>query len=858
MNIKTAYSLGVTMHNTQKDQIKKLLQLKTAPKGDIAADIKVALYVVACLYQFNFNNVNKLGMCAQLLGAVGFKGHITDYGIGEYKQILNELVASGSLVSLGNFDVYAAPEQIVSLKAEVRAKEIDEAFGKNKIYTFFIRTDKGDELNLFSNIQILPHDEVEVFSIKGSDKAYVNRLIKKRLCVLGRLQSIGTKERYARLMPDEPNLQGLEFSFINKADLNGAKSGDIVIAEIVKRTGRGFIVKVQQVVHDIGNLNNVIVMAVLRNDIPNTWPENLSRVLPRIPSEVKKEETIGRVDLRDLPLVTIDGEDARDFDDAVYCKAEGKKWRLFVSIADVSYYVRPGTLIDKEAVFRCNSCYFPNYVIPMLPEKLSNGICSLNPNVDRLCMTCEMIINAKGQIETYRFYPAVMRSHARLTYTEAWKMISEGISDIPEHQSLISDVKELYKLYGALKADRKRRGGISIESEELHFIFNEKMEIVGVQPLVRNDAHMLIEECMIAANVAAATFVSEHNYETLYRIHAKPPIKKLGLLAGQLARFGLSLTGGEEPTSQDFAKLAQAIENREDKKVISEFILRSMAKAEYSPQNIGHFGLALQKYAHFTSPIRRYADLQLHRVIKFILEKEEHAWGKIGARYYNKPELLALGSKCTERELAADTAEREVDAQLACVYAQQFIGEIVEGTITGCSSFGLFVHLDNIGADGMVYIGNFSSYMNYNAVNQTLVDSYNKVYAIGDKIKVIVGAVDVNERKIDLLPLSNRPNKSQLRKGRDKQLAQQERLRQLDENVNKEDLFDKIAHISRAQEAQAQDEAPRKIHASDDWGDELLMSKHYANPLKMPDSAFENIGVLNGSSSKAKKKKRKN
>ena len=358
--------------------------------------------------------------------------------------------------------------------------------------------------------------------------------------------------------------------------------------------------------------------------------------------------------------------------------------------------------------------------------------------------------------------------------------------------------------------------------------------------------------------MAAATFVSEHNYETLYRIHAKPPIKKLGLLAGQLARFGLSLTGGEEPTSQDFAKLAQAIENREDKKVISEFILRSMAKAEYSPQNIGHFGLALQKYAHFTSPIRRYADLQLHRVIKFILEKEEHAWGKIGARYYNKPELLALGTRCTERELAADTAEREVDAQLACVYAQKFIGEVVEGTITGCSSFGLFVHLDAIGADGMVYIGNFSSYMNYNAVNQTLVDSYNKVYAIGDKIKVIVGAVDVNERKIDLLPLSNRPNKAQLRKGRDKQLAQQERLRQLDENVNKEDLFDKIANISRAQEAQAQDEAPRKIHVSDDWGDELLMSKHYANPLKMPDSAFENIGVLNGSASKAKKKKRKN
>ncbi len=851
------------MDVTQKEQVKKLLQLKTAPKGDIATDLKVALYVVASLYQFNFNDVSKLGMCAHLLGEVGFKGHIAKLGLDDCKQILNELVASGALVSLGSFDIYVAPAMISSFNTEVKAKEGFELFEGEKGYVFYVSNDKGEDFNLFSNIQILPHDEVEVLTIKGSDKAYVNRLLKKRVCVLGRLQTIGANDRYARLMPDEPNLKDLEFSFYNKDDVKEAKAGDIVIAEIVKRTKSGFRVIVQQVVHDIGNLNNIIVMAVLRNDIPNAWPESLNHVLPRIPSEVKPEETVGREDLRAVPLVTIDGEDARDFDDAVYCQKEGRdKWRLFVAIADVSYYVRPGTLIDKEALVRCNSCYFPNFVIPMLPEKLSNGICSLNPNVDRLCMTCEMIINSKGQIENYRFYPAVMRSHARLTYTEAWQMIEQGTTDIPEHQDLIENIKELYKLYGALKADRKRRGGISIESEELHFIFNEKMEIVGVKPLVRNDAHMLIEECMIAANVAAATFVSEHQYETLYRVHAKPPLKKLGLLAGQLARFGLSLTGGEEPTSQDYAKLAQALEDRPDRKIISEFILRSMSKAEYTPQNIGHFGLALQKYAHFTSPIRRYADLQLHRVIKFILEKSDHKWGRIGARFYNKPELLALGTRCTERELAADNAEREVDAQLACVYAQNFIGETVVGTITGCSNFGLFVHLDDIGADGMIYIGNFPTYMEFDHIKQTLTSANNKVYAIGDKIKVIIAAVDVDERKIDLMPLSNKPNAKLLQKKRQSQISRQEKKRKLDENVDKEAIFDKIANISRPQEAKAQDEVPRQLHSHDalaeDWSDEIAKASIYNNPLKMPNSAFDNIGALNGSYTKGKKKKRKN
>ena len=263
-------------------------------------------------------------------------------------------------------------------------------------------------------------------------------------------------------------------------------------------------------------------MAVLRNDIPSSWPDNMPKALARIPDIVSEDDWKGRPDIRDVPLMTIDGEDARDFDDAVYCHREGRGWKLYVAIADVSYYVRPGSVLDHEAVNRCNSCYFPNYVIPMLPEKLSNGICSLNPDVDRLCMCCEMDINEKGETTKYAFYPAVMRSHARLTYTEAWQMISEGTAKYPEHEAMIPHVKELYNLYHALDAYRKRRGGISIEGTEQHFVFNENMEITGVEPLERNDAHKLIEECMIAANVAAACFVAENRCQTLYRVHAAP------------------------------------------------------------------------------------------------------------------------------------------------------------------------------------------------------------------------------------------------------------------------------------------------------------------------------------------------
>jgi ribonuclease R len=844
--------------NTEKQRLTSLLSLKSAPQGKIEGDFRVALYAVAALYQLDFSKNSNFGLCASLLGSVGFKGDVSRYKVEDYYNTLDDLVAKGSLVQICDKKVYAVPSEVKIITAKVRAVEnpLLKGIDDVKHYSYVISDETGKEYHLNTDLVIMPNDEVEAVITKSSDVAFVKNLTKVRQCVLGRIMLFGKKK--ASLMPDEANLKEMFFDFASDSDLGEAKSGDVVIAQIVKRVGLNrFLVKTREVVKDIGNLNNIIVMAVLRNDIPHIWPDNLIKSLSRIPNEVSAKDIHGRVDLRDIPLVTIDGEDARDFDDAVYCKKEGTGWRLFVSIADVSYYVKPGTLLDKEAVNRCNSCYFPNFVIPMLPEKLSNGICSLNPDVDRLCMTCEMVISKVGKIESYKFYPAVMRSHARLTYTEAWQMISEGTVIFEEHKSVMDDVKELYNLYQAFKKDRRNRGGISVESEELHFVFNENMEIEGVKPLERNDAHKLIEECMIAANVAAATFVAEHQAQTLYRVHAKPMEKKLGLLVNQLARFGLSLKGGDSPTSKDYMMLADSVAGREDAKIINELILRSMSKAEYSPDNIGHFGLALEKYAHFTSPIRRYADLQLHRVIKYLLEKEQkHDWGRIGSRSYTKAELVALGVKCTDREIAADTAEHEVDGTLACIYMEKFIGEVVNGTVTACTKFGVFVHLDDYGVDGMIYIGNFDSYMSFDERTQTLVSNRGEVYAVGKKIRVVVSGVNEEEHKIDLRPdTMSKKELMYLKKERDSLVAKREKISQNAPHSDKEKILKNLADISSARVASDEDKVQRKVAKK---GNSASLEKEYiSNPygtaVNMGQIKFPKKGKKKSKSKKGKK-----
>ncbi|MBO5565883.1 MAG: ribonuclease R [Succinivibrio sp.] len=831
------------MKKVDSDQIEKYLSLKNAPKGDPEKNFKVALYLVACCFHPDFSDASNFGVLANLLGSVGYKGKLSELGRDDYQNTLEDLCAKKALMKLGSFEVYAAPSQVKCIESQIRVREEKDLYGiygeDKGYYVFFIEDEDGSSYDLRSKYVMLPKDEVKAYCIQGSGVAYMDTLLKKRACVLGRLQLIGGKNRYAKLNPDEKNLGDIQFEFASKEDVGDAKSGDVVVAEILSRNNGGCFVKTREVVNNLGDLNSIIVMAVLRNDIPSDWPSNLLRSTSRIPTEVSEEDWRGREDLRSLPLVTIDGEDARDFDDAVYCRREGRDWRLFVAIADVSYYVKPGTLLDKEAMVRCNSCYFPNYVIPMLPEKLSNGICSLNPDVDRLCMVCEMLIDNQGKQKESRFYPAVMRSHARLTYTEAWQMISTGTTSIEEHQEITGDIKNLYELYKILDKNRVRRGGISIEGHEVHFLFDENKEIAGIEPLIRNDAHKLIEECMVAANVAAATFVAENKSQTLYRVHAKPTEKKLGMLISQLARYGLSLTGGDDPKPSDFAKLYAAIANRQDADIIGEFLLRSMSKAEYTPENIGHFGLALDKYAHFTSPIRRYADLQLHRTIKYILEKKQKcSWGKIGAKSYTKPELIALGTKCTQRELAADTAEREVDSELTCIYLEKFIGEKFTGTITACTGFGVFVRLNDFMIDGMIYIGNFSSYVGINEQNQTLTEG-NRTYRVGDEIEVILAAVDAQQHKLDLLPYyENQKNwkKRVVEKNissRDKSEQRRRKAQKDTAPLDKEKFLHKIADISRPVEATEAD-LVKRVKTKDDWSSELMAADHYVNPLKMP------------------------
>ncbi|MCR5537225.1 MAG: ribonuclease R [Succinivibrio sp.] len=826
---------------TKQERIKALLALPQAPKGPVGSDFKTALYLVSAMYNLDFSQPKNLAICANLLGSVGFKGSLKAVRLEDYQKELQVLCEDGALKRLGSSQVYGASGEVRTFSATVRAA-IDQTIllmDREKHYYFYVDTPEGEECLLHSSLMILPKDEVEVMMVpknNGKPLAYVSHLLKKRMCILGRVAHVGGRQRFATLMPDEPNLQSVQFNFLSKEDLGVARAGDVVITEIVSRTGSSCTVKTREVVKNLGNLNSIIIRAVLTHDLPSAWPKNLLKSLSRVPSEVSDAELAGRTDLRQLPLVTIDGADARDFDDAVYCTREGANWRLYVAIADVSYYVKLGTLLDKEAQQRCNSYYFPNYVIPMLPEQLSNGICSLNPNVDRLCMVCEMVITKKGLLDSYKFYPAVMNSHARLTYDEAWTMISKGSCTIPEHEGCIQDVQELNRLYQALNEARIRRGGISIESKEIYFKFDENLEICGIEPLVRNDAHKLIEECMVIANVAAATFVLEHKYETLFRVHAKPTEKKLAALSGQLSRFGLSLGTRDTPTPHDYAKFYEQVQKRQDSEVLGELLLRSMSKAEYSPVNIGHFGLSLEKYAHFTSPIRRYPDLQLHRVIKAILEHESKnhkpEWGKIGAHTYEKSELLILGARCNEREIAADEAEHEVDFALCCEYLKNFIGEVLDGTVTACTNYGLFVRLDDFMVDGLIFVGNFPDYMDYDPFTQTLVSGRGKVYGVGMKLKVKIAGIQPEERKIDLVLAQTAVRAPKPEKHPAKAQGKVQ---------DKEALFERISDISRLKEVSAADEVKRH-RSSEDLSSDLMVSHFYSNPLAMPHSAALELG----------------
>ena len=537
---------------------------------------------------------------------------------------------------------------------------------------------------------------------------------------------------------------------------NGARMGQVVVVELQERSA-SFNQPIGVITELLGDnmAKGMEVEIALRNhDIPHKFPSAVEKYVKKFTEEVPEEAKKGRVDLRNLPLVTIDGEDARDFDDAVYCEKHGKGWKLWVAIADVSYYVRLRSALDVEAYNRGNSVYFPNRVIPMLPEILSNGLCSLNPQVDRLCMVCEMQISAKGKLTDYRFYEAVMNSHARLTYTKVAKMLEGDEELLTRYSALVPHLEDLYKLYQALLGARHQRGAIDFETIETKFIFNAMGRIERIEPVVRNDAHKIIEECMILANIAAANFMEKHKEPALYRIHATPSEEKLTSFRTFLSEFGLTLDGGLKPTTKDYAALLEKVKERPDHELIQTMLLRSLSQAVYHADNIGHFGLALEEYAHFTSPIRRYPDLTLHRGIKYLLAKEQGAKRKTtdtGGYHYSFDEMDLLGNHCSMTERRADDATREVADWLKCEYMQDHVGGEFSGVISSVTGFGLFVRLDDLFIDGLVHISILENdYYQFDAAKQRLIgENSGMQYRLGDKVRIKVEAVHLENKMVD-------------------------------------------------------------------------------------------------------------
>ncbi|WP_455218238.1 ribonuclease R [Kaarinaea lacus] len=536
-----------------------------------------------------------------------------------------------------------------------------------------------------------------------------------------------------------------------------AEHGQIVLVELIEQPSRRRqpIGRVIETLGDHMAPGMEIDIALRSHELPYLWPEAVEDEIAGLKAEVPESAKQGREDIRDVPLVTIDGEDARDFDDAVYCEPQGENWRLFVAIADVSHYVQVDSALDLEATNRGNSVYFPGRVIPMLPEVLSNGLCSINPKVDRLCMVCEMTVNKTGKVTRHRFFEGVMRSHARLTYSQVAAML-DGDEDLcKEFSDVFPHLQNLHKLYRIFDRCRKRRGAIEFETTETKIVFGEGKKIDRIVPLIRNDAHKMIEECMIAANVEAARFLAKNSMPTLYRIHETPKEEKLTDLRVFLSELGLNLPGGEQPEAGHYAKLLASVRERPDAHLIQTVMLRSLNQAVYSPDNKGHFGLALGEYAHFTSPIRRYPDLLVHRAIRHVL-RFKGSTGAADKFHYSHSDMQGHGEHCSLTERRADEATRDVVDWLKCEYMMDKVGEEFEGIVTSVLSFGLFVELDDIYVEGLVHITSLSNdYYHFDAGKHTLTgDHTRQIYRLGDKVKVRVVRVDLDEKKIDFEMLS--------------------------------------------------------------------------------------------------------
>lgn len=486
-------------------------------------------------------------------------------------------------------------------------------------------------------------------------------------------------------------------------------------------------------------------IAIRTHELPYQWSKEVlteaAKFSPKIPPRLLK----GREDMRDIPFVTIDGEDAYDFDDAVHCQPRGKGWLLRVAIADVSAYIKIGTAIDLEAQNRGNSVYFPNRVVPMLPEVLSNQLCSLKPKVDRLCIVCELAIDFYGRTRRTRFFETVIRSAARLTYTEVAEVL-EGNEKNFQYPHLLPQIHDLFSLYQLLLKRREKRGAIDFDTVEPCILFDEQQKIEQIVPRIRNDAHKLIEEMMLAANVATAEWLKAQNMALLYRIHEGPTEEKLTALHSFLKGLSLKLWGKDQPQARHYAKLLEKIQERPDFRMIQTVLLRSLRLAIYSSKNQGHFGLAYQAYTHFTSPIRRYPDLLVHRAIRHCLQ------GQAPEEFpYTNDEMEILGEHCSMAERRAEEATRDVISWLKCEYMQDKVGLEYDGIITGVTAFGLFVELDGIFVDGLVHVtALMEDYYHFDPIGHRLCgETSGTVYRLSDRVRVKVVRVDLEEKKID-------------------------------------------------------------------------------------------------------------
>lgn len=642
-------------------------------------------------------------------------------------------------------------------------------------FGFLVRDDGGPDIFLSPRemLKVLHGDRVLVKptgEYRGKPEGTIVEVIERRT---NRLVGRFLNERGLNIVvPEDQRIK--HDILVPPGETGDAQHGQVVTVEIIEQPTRHTqpLGRVAEVLGEIDDPGMEIEIAVRKFDVPVDFSPAAMRQAEKLPDEVRRADLKQRVDLRDVPLITIDGEDARDFDDAVYCepvnlgtaKRARPGWRLVVAIADVSHYVRPGDALDQDALERGTSVYFPRRVIPMLPEKLSNGLCSLNPHVDRLVLVCDMVIPASGAragtVTAYQFYNAVMHSHARTTYTQVWEALQQP--DGPAARALgpvLPHVRHLYELYQLLAQARRKRGAIDFDTVETRIVCNELGRIEQIVPYVRNDAHKLIEECMLAANTCAADFMTRSKHPGLYRIHEGPTAEKLQALREFLRTLGLKLEGGDQPTAKDYLDLLESARSRPDYQLLQTMCLRSMQQAMYSPDNVGHFGLAYPAYTHFTSPIRRYPDLLTHRVIKALLEgrryvpeleshvpvpgstqrEHEHAiWEKLG--------LLLSAS-----ERRADEASRDVEAWLKCWFVKERVGEVFSGRVTGVASFGIFVTLDTLHVEGLVHVSELGSeYFQFNeALHELRGERTGMRYRLTDAVQVQVSRVDLEARRIE-------------------------------------------------------------------------------------------------------------